>query len=64
MPNQLARILGNTSISLAAVPCLVGSDADQLPLERAGACNHYTARLIPRSWLLGRCGERGDYVIR
>ena len=36
--------------------------------ERAGAdasaFNRCTARLIPRSWLLERCGERGDYVIR
>ena len=28
------------------------------------AYNRCTARLIPRSWLLERCGERGDYVIR
>ena len=28
------------------------------------AYNRCTARLIPRSWLLGRCGELGDYVIR
>ena len=26
--------------------------------------NRCTARLIPRSWLLERCGEQGDYVIR
>ena len=36
--------------------------------ERAGAdasaYNRCTARLIPRSWLLERCGERGDYVVR
>ena len=28
------------------------------------AYNRCTARLIPRSWLLERCGERGDYVVR
>ena len=28
------------------------------------AYNRRTARLIPRSWLLERCGERGDYVDR
>ena len=28
------------------------------------AYNRCTARLIPQSWLLERCGERGDYVIR
>ena len=35
--------------------------------ERAGAMRAYnrcTARLIPRSWLLERCGERGEYVVR
>ena len=36
--------------------------------ERAGAdasaYDRCTARLIPRSWLLERCGERGDYVTR
>ena len=36
--------------------------------ERAGAdasaFNRCAARLIPLSWLLERCGERGDYVIR
>ena len=30
----------------------------------ASAYNRCTAGLIPRSWLLERCGERGDYVIR
>ena len=28
------------------------------------AYNRCTARLIPRSWLLERCGEQGDYVNR
>ena len=28
------------------------------------ACNRCTARLIPLSWLLERCGERGAYAIR
>ena len=28
------------------------------------AYNRCTARLIPRSWQLERCDERGDYVIR
>ena len=36
--------------------------------ERAGAdasaYNRWTARLIPRSWLQERCGERGDNVVR
>ena len=30
----------------------------------ASAYNRCTARLIPRSWLLERCGERGDYFVR
>ena len=30
----------------------------------ASAYNRCTARLIPRSWLLERCGGRGDHVVR
>ena len=64
---ELLRLVINTVLTYG-VRCLTLSCEERCGRMIANpvksACRSTTARMIPRSWLLEQCGERGDYVIR